>query len=344
MIETESAWVKFRNKIRRVSGLGTVARLLRETRAYAPILPLLSKQIRDASSDMSKEIESICAEFQDMAGSAKQSVEIVSGLLSNKDEQIHVGGIIQDCRKTMAELLDHMDRGSQLYSQAIAQIETVNESVQRIFSVLQEVEKTSFASKLVALNAKIEAVHLGSLGAGFEVVAEQISQQAARSGELTAEVSEILQGVLQTMANATSESKRIAELDAKQASTSRHSVEHALQNLEAAHAQMETALQKAGVATEKLVTGISGAITSLQFQDRVSQRLEHVVESIDSMASALSTRNTEGEEDKTVAERQREITATMMSSYTMDSERAAHGVETVAAHPSSDEGGDFELF
>ena len=46
-----------------------------------------------------------------------------------------------------------------------------------IESLLSEFQKIAFSNKLVALNARIEAVHVGQLGRGFEVVADEISRQ-----------------------------------------------------------------------------------------------------------------------------------------------------------------------
>jgi methyl-accepting chemotaxis protein len=215
--------------------------------------------------------------------------------------------------------------------------------VEKIFGILEEVDKTSFGNKLVALNAKIEAVHLGERGAGFEVVAEQISQQAARSSELTEEVSSILKTLTSTMATATAELKRLAEIDRQEAENSRLAVEEALQSLEAASSKMEGALDKASRASSQLVEAINNAIMGLQFQDRLSQRIGHVVDSLDAMSRALSE-PTGLVDDVGSDHRTEAVRAALLTSYTMESERIAHGAGPSDAQPGAAEGGDVELF
>lgn len=329
--------------LRDVRRIAAAQHLAAEARVHSPILPVLSRQLRDTSDEMCSEVGRICEQFQTMAGQARESVAVVSELVGGKASERNVGNIIQDCRAMMTGLIDRIEAGGTLYRQAIGQMETVSVSVEKIFGILEEVDKTSFGNKLVALNAKIEAVHLGDRGAGFEVVAEQISQQAARSSELTEEVSSILKSLTSTMATATTELKRLAEIDRQEAENSRLAVEEALQSLESASSKMEGALDKAGGASSQLVEAIHKAIMGLQFQDRLSQRIGHVVDSLDAMADALSA-STGMVDDPELNHRAEEVRAALLTSYTMESERTAHDSHAAEADTSATEGGDVELF
>jgi methyl-accepting chemotaxis protein len=329
--------------LRDVRRIAAAQHLAAEARAHSPVIPVLSRQLRDTSDEMCSEVGRICEQFQAMAGQARESVAVVSELVGGKGSEQNVGNIIEDCRVTMTGLIDRIEAGGALYRQAIGQMETVNVSVEKIFGILEEVDKTSFGNKLVALNAKIEAVHLGDRGAGFEVVAEQISQQSARSSELTEEVSSILKALTSTMATATTELKRLAEIDRQEAEHSRLAVEEALQSLQAASSKMEGALDKAGGTSGKLVEAINAAIMGLQFQDRLSQRIGHVVDSLDAMSRALSE-PTEIEDDAESDRRAQEVRAALLTSYTMASERVAHDAQASSAETGDSEGGDVELF
>jgi methyl-accepting chemotaxis protein len=292
---------------------------------------------------MCSEVGRICEHFQAMAGQARESVAVVSELVGGQASEQNVSSVIQDCRATMTSLIDRIEAGGTLYRQAIDQMETVGASVKKIFGILEEVDKASLGNKLVALNAKIEAVHLGDRGARFEVVAEQISQQAARSNELTEEVSSILKSVTSTMATATTELKRLAEVDRQEAINSRLTVEGVLQSLETANSKMESALDRTGGTSGKLVEAINSAIIGLQFQDRLSQRIGHVVDSLEAMSRALSEA-TEMTSDAGSAHRTEEVRAALLTSYTMESERIAHTAKTPGAETIATDGGDVELF
>lgn len=318
---------------------GGTGRLAAEARAHAPILPVLSRQLRDASGEMSREVENICLEFQAIAGQAKGSVELVSALLDDRAAEQNAGNIIQDCRATMAALIDRIEKGTALYERAIGQIEAMHATASQVFQILEEVDRAAFGNKLVALNAKIEAVHMGDRGAAFEVVAEQISLQALRSSELTEQVGTILKSVTGTMSAAAAEMKQLAELDRGEAEKSRRAVEDALRSLEAASAKMHSVLDQSGETGARLVDSIGKAVMSLQFQDRLSQRIGHVVDSLEAMARAFSE-----PESNAPARSAQEVHRSLVGSYTMESERAAHEASAAATRESGAQGGEVELF
>ena len=84
----------------------------------------------------------------------------------------------------------------------------------------------------------------------------------------------------------------------------------------------------------------------MQFQDRVSQRIGHVIDSLEAMNQALTS--FESAEDISLGERKQQIAQSLASSYTMDSERRAHGSDTAAVAVTEElapqDTGEVELF
>lgn len=309
------------------------------------MLPVYSRQLRDAVEAIEAGTQSVCSNFQEMASLAHSSAN-VGALLVDADGSGNVNNVIQNCRMTMMQLVDRLDQSGRLYAEAISQMELVDSCVQRVFETLKQLDQSSFASRLVALNAKIEAVHLGQLGSGFEVVADQISAQAHRSSELTASVAVILTDLTQTMQNATAELRQLATTDKEAADLSRADAEKVLENLQHASSQMQDTVAETRRMSETLYSEISNAVISMQFQDRVSQRIGHVIDSLDAMNQALSSFDSVGE-DVGVEGRKREIEQTIAASYTMDSERRAHSSDSSVvsvAREVEDNSGDVELF
>ena len=112
---------------------------------------------------------------------------------------------------------------------AAERIESLEGASRRILQDLAEVENIAFRNKLlVALNAKIEAVHVGEAGAGFGVVADEISEQARRSGEMAEKIGEAVREMSSAVFTATGELRKLAENDQALLEQSRAEVNDAL--------------------------------------------------------------------------------------------------------------------
>ena len=101
----------------------------------------------------------------------------------------------------------------------------------------------AFGSKLVALNAKVEAAHLGEQGAAFGVVADEISSHARQSGEITDRLMGEMQQLRATVAETSSESEEMARMSVGTLEASRSELEHALVELTRIHTEMESTLE-----------------------------------------------------------------------------------------------------
>ncbi|MBK8789020.1 MAG: methyl-accepting chemotaxis protein [Holophagaceae bacterium] len=73
----------------------------------------------------------------------------------------------------------------------------LNERSERIIDVVQLIEGVSEQTKLLALNASIEAAHAGEAGKGFAVVAEEVRKLSGNVGEAAEEISRNLGDMLQ---------------------------------------------------------------------------------------------------------------------------------------------------
>jgi methyl-accepting chemotaxis protein len=72
----------------------------------------------------------------------------------------------------------------------------LNERSERIVGVVQLIEGVSEQTKLLALNASIEAVHAGEAGKGFAVVADEVRKLSGNVGEAAEEISRNLGDML----------------------------------------------------------------------------------------------------------------------------------------------------
>jgi hypothetical protein len=125
--------------------------------------------------------------------------------------------------------------------------------------------------------------------------------------------------------------RRMNEKDSQRVEQCRREVDGALRDLQAAHSEMTEVLNGMTAEGALLATDISSAVRGMQFQDRISQRIAHVVADLDALSARLQHVGNFAPVPLAADEG--------FSAYTMREERAVGGAGEEEAS-----GGDVELF
>jgi methyl-accepting chemotaxis protein len=282
------------------------------------LVPVLRRQLSETAGEVENSVVEVCANFQNMVRQARQTVSQAAEALEGGGENASassVATLIERSRSTLDNLLDHTGKTNAASLDAVHRMEEVYGAMGMIVKKLADVETIARANRLLAMNARIEAVRAGSFGGAFSVVADEISAQARRSTGLAGEIADVVRSLSTAVQGVAAELKRIvAEVETVGKST-REGIESSLMQLESVDSRMRGSLAEAGRSSSELADAISRAVIGLQFQDRVSQRVGHVVEvleRIEATAAAL------GPLPATSAE----VIEHLSSQYTMHSERA----------------------
>jgi methyl-accepting chemotaxis protein len=87
-------------------------------------------------------------------------------------------------------LIDIASKSMSGLTAAMMEIESANESTQKIIRTIDEV---AFRTRLLALNAAVEAARAGEVGAGFAVVAEEVKNLATQTAEAARETADLIE-------------------------------------------------------------------------------------------------------------------------------------------------------
>lgn len=319
-------------------------RLRRQAHDQLPVLPVLSRQLRDTATQIEQAIVETCVTFQAMSAKAQQSVSSVQEAIWPPGAQTSFEASIATTQQALAHLLQGNLQSAELSRRAARRVDEVEQAMAHIVSISQQVDDIAFGIKILALNAKIEAVHVGQSGAGFGVVADEISRHAEQSTKVADDIRSTLDAQLKGICETRETLLTLSSSDAADAELSRRQVEQALTLLSDTHARMQASFGLAADISRDLDRDISQAVTSLQFQDRVTQRISHVVTALDRVHAALgSALDGSGREDETGATgpaHNRRALATLEATYTMAEEhRPRHRLTGTEGT-----GGSVELF
>ena len=231
-----------------------------------------SVEIASASDDLARRTESNAA-----------SLEQTSAAVTQIDHRLRASASAAQTTVTRAnEAIHVVDDGKQRALSAVDAMERVSESAKGIDSVIEALDKIAFQTRVLAMNAAVEAGRAGEAGRGFAVVADLVSALAMRSEEEAARAHEQLDSAQTEIKAAVS---RVEEVDG--------AFERVLEQVRGVHDLVSSIAEDNRVQSTS-ITEISTAIAEM---DRSTQQNAAMVEQTSAAARNLQ------HESATLAER-----------------------------------------
>lgn len=325
----------FENHTNSDSNSGQGNGLEAEIAQYLPHLGVMSGQLRETSALIEEAVVGVCSNFQGIAQRARDTVARATGFLS------HEGGVsggrsfehvVESCGGTLIRVLNATEEAGEVSRRAIERIQQIDTVSQEVTGSLAHLDHIANGNRMLVLNARIEAAHAGIAGAGFAIVADEVGAQTQKSREVTAKVTERILDLRKLAGSAVEDLQYMTEQEHKRIAQSRREVDEALDDLRTVHDQLKTMLTEVMEESRLLANDVGSAVRGMQFQDRTSQRIAHVIEDLNIMRTKLSDRIG----DVSALERP---STEAFSAYTMYEERRVAGIAIPESEP-----GDVELF
>lgn len=307
--------------------------LVVEVAARLSVVPSLAEQLTDTARQVEGAVVEVCGRFDGIADKARRGVQAANDLVHSSDGHDSFTALLARVQHTMHAMDGRLTATADRSMEAITRLEHLTQSLRDVCKTLDRIEDLATGLRVLAINAKIEAVRSGERGAGFAVVADEM-QRAGKDSRQLAE--HIRDGV----AIMTSETSALATLlrdgaraDLESVEACRHEIAGTSAALAANNDALVRSVHEGAALGDALAQEISAAVVGLQFQDRVSQRISHVVDALTQMRASL-TATLPAHDDGHVAARGAALHDQLNHTYTMWEERKD-------AAPST---GDVELF
>ena len=155
------------------AALGELRRMIGAVANSAGGIQTGSAEIAQASEDLARRTEANAA-----------SLEETSAALVQIDQRLKASATASSQTVRRAdEALSTVSGGRVVAGEAVAAMDRVSLSAKGIDSVIEGVDKIAFQTRVLAMNAAVEAGRAGDAGRGFAVVADLVSALAMRSEE-----------------------------------------------------------------------------------------------------------------------------------------------------------------
>jgi methyl-accepting chemotaxis protein len=183
-----------------------VSQLAQVLRSFIAASQTTSSTIDSTVGELQRALTELASGYQQQSTAVSQTVttldELRSSAVSGNDrarEVLEQAKQVNEIARKGSSAVDAVTDGMRTIRTQVEQIATsvldLSERAQRIGEIVDSVSAIADQSKLLALNASIEAAKAGEYGHGFAVVAEEVRSLAERSQSATREIAAILKEI-----------------------------------------------------------------------------------------------------------------------------------------------------
>lgn len=303
------------------------AQVARQARACAAALPTLGRQLREVIGQVEAAVVSVCGNFAGIVHEAQAAAGLVANEAGSTDTS--VAHTVAEIRNILTAMLNRIEASSVTSAATVERMDRLEQQFRDLNSVLEQIDNVARQSRVLALNGRIEAAKAREHGSAFAVVARETASMASQAMEANATIRKQIGRIVGELNCASDELQQRAKADAQQAANSRVEVDAALNAISAADDQQRQLLDISKQRNERLTAEVSRAVVTMQFQDTVSQRVGHVVDTLAEMEVALNAALAGNGESLAASG---DWSQRMAASYTMAAER---DVLSARAHDDS---------
>ena len=194
----------------------------------------------------------------------------------------HNIGLVGALREVLSRFVDDMVRISTSSVKIMMEVESLRGHTQTVALRGQQIEKIASTTRMLSLNARIEAQRIGQAGAVFRVVADEIKNLANESSSLSKAIRDALGVQSASLAQTSTAVSKLAAQDLDYAVSSHRQLDDTIAKLAEMSASSLSILAR-------IQTEADAAIQALQFEDMLTQLLQSITDKLEVVRAGCRT-------------------------------------------------------
>ncbi|MBP7581273.1 MAG: hypothetical protein KA757_09710 [Vogesella sp.] len=245
---------------------------------YAEQCRQLEGQLSAANRILEEAISALLDSFSSITSHAKAQQHIAISMIGAGEEgdNQHTASFerfAHDTNATLEIFVENTLRTSQVSIVQVNHMTEIDEKIRSVHAFLADIDGISKQTNMLALNAAIEAARAGEAGRGFAVVADEVRALSLRTHDFNEQISQTILSVQKMVEEAHSSIAALASHDMSYVLEAKMRVQHTMGQINELSQGMEHAVAELNGIAGQVEHSTNVAITSLQFQDRLSQML-----------------------------------------------------------------------
>jgi len=290
-------------------------------------LQIWERQIETARDQTQTAITDLATRFSDLALDLEKAVAAARRSTEKVDSDDNAGGIVElfnKSEKELASVISALNEAQLSKQDMVREISELSVHMEKLVIMGDEVGSIARQTNLLSINAAVEAARAGEAGRGFAVVADEVRKLSTESADTSKKITELVMNVntsMTTVVDLTDKTSLQDQVSIKTSEQTIHNVMGRFQKVTTSLMDSTSELADAGMGIQN---EISDVLVSLQFQDRVSQILEHVIKHITVLRERLELLEAAGGIDSVAPINVQSWLDEMESSYTTIEQKQNH--------------------
>jgi methyl-accepting chemotaxis protein len=320
-----------------------IAHLQGEQQLGETLLPVWSGHIESTRSQVETAISALAERFagivQQLDETARLSDVAADSIAGGAGGQGGLVAVFAQGERDLGQVVRSLEEAMGAKAEMLAKIQALELYIRELQDMAADVARIAQQTNLLALNAAIEAARAGEQGRSFAVVAQEVRQLSKMSADTGRNIAAKVTLISEAIAATSAAAAQSRVQDDAATTQSAQIIDTVLQQFRRSTDALVESGSHLKSGRDYLQQEISEALVHLQFQDRVSQVMSHVRDSIDAVPPALRELQDDYErQGRLRALDARSLLASLEKTYAMADERKVHrGGNSAPAPAAADE-------
>ncbi len=308
------------------------------------MLPILSRQIESSNIQTEQSINELSGGFSALASQLEDVISASQSKSNNLGDGQGIINLFKESENSLKTVVDSLESSLSLEDRLLSEVQGLSAQTSELNEMAGAVGQIADQINLLALNAAIEAARAGEHGRGFAVVADEVRKLASMSADTGQKMIEKVTNIVEAVNDTQKQAEDSINHNRTVVDDGKTTIDSVFARLQDTIETLQDDSSSLRSSSEDIRDQISNVLVSFQFQDRVSQILNKVLNDMNTMVENVSSSQSQRMDNKTLSPVNfEEQVQQMKASYTTEEQHYMHNNSQVHNGPDTAET-DLTLF